>query len=207
HSCPHCHSAVPDTSAFCPNCEAPQIRFVPPERPLVPVMVAAGVAAPLVQPEATLRTQNPARVSSRHAAFRAAINGGVVGAVLSLVPMGGSFVFALPIAGFLSVLLYRRYNVGTEPTPGTGFRLGVGAGLAGFVIFMTVLTIATVGFHAQNELRDGMMQAVRQAHNRYSDPQSRVVFGAAFMCLLFVLLSGLGGAVSAALLRRKFPPH
>src|SRR5262249_10144079 len=143
--------AVPDTSDFCPNCDAPQIRFVPPERPMVPVMLAAGVSAPLVQPETALRTENPARVSSRHAAFRAAINGGVVGAVLSLVPTGGSFVFALPIAGFLSVLLYRRYNVGI--------------GVAGFVILMTVLTIATVGFHAQNELRDGMMQAVRQAHN------------------------------------------
>jgi hypothetical protein len=66
-----------------------------------------------------------------------------------------------------------------------------------------------------------MIQAIRQAQARSADPQVRqmldyfatpqgllflLIFGFVFMCIVFVVLSGLGGAVSAALLRRKGPP-
>ena len=106
---------------------------------------------------------------------------------------------------------------------GVGFRLGAGAGLAGFAMLILLGTIDTfLGFHAQNELRDAMIQVVRQAQSRYADPQARqsleyfltpggmaflMIFGFAFMCVLFVILSGIGGAISAAFLRRKLPPH
>ena len=105
---------------------------------------------------------------------------------------------------------------------GVGFRLGAGAGLAGFILLILLGTIETLGFHAQIELRDAMIQAVRQAQSRYADPQARqsleyfltpggmaflMIFGSAFMCVLFVILSGIGGAISAAFLRRKLPPH
>jgi hypothetical protein len=150
------------------------------------------------------------------------VTAGVFAAVLSSIPVGGSFIFALPLAGFLCVLLYRRHSAMGEPTVSLGFRLGAGAGLAGFIILILLATIGTLGFHTQNELRDAMMQAVRQAQSRYADPQARqtleyfvtpggmtflMIFGSAFMCVLFVILSGIGGAISAALLRRKLPPH
>jgi len=175
-----------------------------------------------VRIEASYSVQRPADVSSRRAAFRAAVTAGVFAAVLSSVPIGGSFVFALPLAGFLCVLLYRRHSATGEPTVGVGFRLGAGAGLAGFAMLILLGTIETLGFHTQNELRDVMIQAVRQAQSRYADPQARqsleyfltpggmaflMIFGFAFMCVLFVILSGIGGAISAAFLRRKLPPH
>ena len=150
------------------------------------------------------------------------MNAGIVAAVLSLVPLKPSFVFALPFAGFLSVLLYRSYSRVEDPSTALGFRLGVWTGLTGFVILIGLIAISTLGFHGQNELRDQLIQAVHQAQSRYTDPQSRealeqfltpsglaalMVLGSAFMCVLFAVLSGIGGAVSAALLRRKSPPQ
>ncbi|PYV80443.1 MAG: hypothetical protein DMG96_00660 [Acidobacteria bacterium] len=198
------------------------MRFSRSESSTFPVAVTAGVAPPVVRIEASYSVQLPADVSSRRAAFRAAVTAGVFAAVLSSVPIGGSFVFALPLAGFLCVLLYRRHSATGEPTVGVGFRLGAGAGLAGFAMLILLGTIETLGFHTQNELRDVMIQAVRQAQSRYADPQARqsleyfltpggmaflMIFGFAFMCVLFVILSGIGGAISAAFLRRKLPPH
>jgi hypothetical protein len=66
-----------------------------------------------------------------------------------------------------------------------------------------------------------VIQVIQQAKARNPDPQARQVFeyfmtpqgmafmmvvGFAFMGVLFVLLSGVGGAISASLLRRKAPP-
>jgi hypothetical protein len=66
-----------------------------------------------------------------------------------------------------------------------------------------------------------VIQVIQQAQARNPDPQARqafeyfmtsqgmalmMVFGFVFMGVLFVLLSGLGGAISASLLRRKAPP-
>jgi hypothetical protein len=223
HPCQQCHSAVPDSSAFCPTCDAPQVRFVPRETSGIPVLVAAGVAPALIRADATHSVAPPrVAVSIRRAGFRAAVNAGAVAAVLSLIPVGGSFLFALPLAGFLCVLLYRRYSSAAEPTPGMGFRLGAGTGLAGFVILITLNAIATLGYHAQDKVHDTLIQLLRQTQSNYADPQMRqtmeyfmtpgglaflMVFGSAFMCVLFVLLSGIGGAISAALLRRKLPPQ
>ena len=222
HSCHQCHSAVPDASPFCPNCSAPQIRFAAREIASVPVLVAAGLPGASISVEASPTNGQSQPKLDRRAAFRAAMNAGIVAAVLSLIPVKGSFAFALPFAGFLCVLLYRRYGKGEDPSPGLGFRLGVWAGLAGFAILMVLTVISTLGFHAQNELRNTLIEAVQQAQSRYTDPQSRetlaefltpgglailMVLGSAFTCVFFAVLSGVGGAVSAALLHRKLPPH
>jgi hypothetical protein len=219
HPCQQCHSAVPDNSAFCPSCDAPQVRFVPRETSGIPVLVAAGVAPVLIRADVTHSVAPPlVAVSIRRAGFRAAINAGAVAAVLSLIPIGGSFLFALPLAGFLCVLLYRRYSSVAEPTPGMGFRLGAGTGLAGFVILITLNAIATLGSQEQDKVHDTLIQLLKQTQSNYADPQMRqtmehfltpggLAFLMAFMCVLFVLLSGIGGAISAALLRRKLPPQ
>jgi len=198
------------------------VRFVHTERSAFPIAVTAGIAPPVARLETSYSVQRPADVSSRRTAFRAVVTAGVLAAVLSSIPVGGSFVFALPLAGFLCVLLYRRHSATGEPTVGVAFRLGAGAGLAGFILLILLGTIETLGFHAQNELRDAMIQAVRQAQSRYADPQARqsleyfltpggmaflMIFGSAFMCVLFVILAGIGGAISAALVRRKLPPQ
>jgi hypothetical protein len=222
HPCQRCGSAVEDSSPFCPGCEAPQIRFSAREPYVNAVVVAPGAGTPPpIRVEDQFSFQQPAAGSDRSAALRAAMNAGVIAAVLSSLPLGPAFIFALPIAGFLCVLFYRRRSLAEEPSPGAGFRLGALTGLFGFAIFVVLTAVETLVFRAQNELRDAMIQAIRQAQARSADPQARqmldyfmtpqglvfmMVFGFIFMCIAFVLLSGIGGAISAGLLRRKGPP-
>ena len=154
-----------------------------------------------------------------HVAMRSALNAGAMAAVLSLIP--GAFIMAIPLAGFLCVRLYfRRRRVGT-PSSRIGFQLGALAGLFGTLLFAVLITAGTVITHSENEIRDQLIQRVRLAQAQNPDPQVRqwlayfetpegllllMIFSAIFMCVIFVLLSGAGGAFSAFLLRRKDPP-
>jgi predicted nucleic acid-binding Zn-ribbon protein len=224
HPCQRCGSAVADDLPFCPDCEAPQIRFSPPEASADSVVVGTGVGGfspGYARVEPTSYPYPSTASSNWHGAVRPALKAGAIGAALSALPLGPAFILALPLAGFLCVLFYRRRGSGTEPSPGAGFGLGALSGAFGFAIFVVLTAVETIVFQAQNELRDAMIQAIRQAQARSADPQVRqmldyfatpqgllflLIFGFVFMCIVFVVLSGLGGAVSAALLRRKGPP-
>ena len=145
----------------------------------------------------------------------------------SLVPslvwcsLGQAFVLALPLGGVVSVLLYRRLSSGIEPSPRTGFRLGALSGLFVFGLLMVLIAAGTLARHNEGELHEQVVKIVQQAQARNPDPQARqaleyfltpqgmtfmMIVGFIFLCVLFVLLSGVGGAVSASLLRRKAPP-
>ena len=143
---------------------------------------------------------------------------GAVGAVLSILPLG--FLLGLPLAGFLSVLFYRRRTWGAEPSPGAGFSLGVLTGVFAFGMFVVLMAIDAIVSHTGDQISRQMIEAVHRAQARSPDPQSRqmmdyfltpqgmavlMVLGLIVVCIVFVLLGGIGGAVSAGLLRRKDP--
>ena len=152
-------------------------------------------------------------------AVRSAATGVATAAAFSFLPLGRAFVLVLPLAGFLCVALYRRRSL-QEPSRGAGFQLGALSGLIGSAFFFVLTAVQTLAFHAQDQLRDAMIQAIRQAQARSADPQAKqmfdyfmtpqglivmMIFGFIFTAIVFVLLSGLGGAVSAAIFRRKRP--
>lgn len=156
------------------------------------------------------------------ATIRSAIYAGLIGAVLSSIPAGPNFILALPVAGFLSVLFYRRWTHGPEPRAFSGFKLGAMAGLFGFLGFLVFTAIWTFTFHAEGEIRQAMVEGVRQQQSRAADPQVQRMFdyfltpqgmmimmglGFLIMGITFVLLSGAGAALGASLLRRKHPPE
>jgi hypothetical protein len=160
--------------------------------------------------------------SNSRSRLRAAIYAGMIAAALSSIPLGPSFVLALPFAGFLSVLFYRRWARGPELAPGLGFRLGALAGVFGFVGFLVLTAVETLTSHGQNELREALLESVRQQQAHATDPQVRQMLdylttpsGMALMILLgflvtaavFILLSGAGALLSASLLERKGPPN
>jgi hypothetical protein len=218
HLCPRCNSSVDDNSPFCPTCEAAQVRSAAKEYSRSPVTVTIeGTPAFLNSGTFPRPTGNRDAKAELRAAFYAAI----VGAVLSLVQPGASFVIALPVAGFLSVLLYRRFSLGTEPSPWTGFRVGAISGLFVFGLLMVLIAVGTLARHTEADTHAQVVQVIQQAQARNPDPQAREAFeffmtpsgmafmlvvGFVFMGVLFVLLSGVGGAISASLLRRKAPP-
>lgn len=150
--------------------------------------------------------------------LRSAATAGAIAALLSAVPLG--FFLALPLGGFLAVVFYRRHGPRLELPSAAGFWLGALSGLFAFLIFLVLTVVETVAFHAGSELRQIMIEGVRRAQLRNPDPQARqmldyfmsppglvvmMVMGAIFLCLLFVLLSGFGGTISAALARRRPP--
>ena len=129
-------------------------------------------------------------------------------------------VFIATFTYSLSVLLYRRRVPGEEISSGAGFRLGALSGLFGFAI-VVVLTAATIFIsHGEGDVRDAMLQTIRQAQARNPDLQARqvldffttpqglivvMVLSFFFAGIMFVLLSGLGGSISATLQRRRRP--
>jgi len=208
-----------DASApYCNGCGAPQIRFVEPE--IIPrtfkvqsptTNIPAQIESETVLPSAT--------ALDKSSALRASLIAGAIAALLSLLPLG--IVFGAPIGGFLSVLLYRRRSWIRDPRPGAGFRLGALSGIFGYAIFLVLAAVQIALSHAQNEVRDSMIETIHRQQARNPDPQARqmldyfltphgllvmMIGGLVLICVMFVLVSGIGAAISAALLRRKDPP-
>jgi hypothetical protein len=209
---------VDDDSPFCPTCEAAQVIVAPREYARSPVTVTVEGTPAFLNSGIFSKTTGS---RDAKAELRAAFYSAIVGSVLSLVQPGASFVIALPVAGFLCVLLYRRFSLKSNPSRRTGFRLGAISGLFVFGLMMIVIAAGTLAFHNEADSHAQVIQVIQQAQARNPDPQARPVFeyfmtpqgmalmmvvGFVFMGVLFVLLSGVGGAISASVLRRKAPP-
>jgi hypothetical protein len=151
-------------------------------------------------------------------ALPAAAVAGLVAAVLALVPLGGLGLGTLS-AGFLSVLLYRRRNPVFNPTAGMGAKLGAVSGALAFAFLTVFLALWAAVFHTTGRIRETMIQAVEQSAARSSSPQQAqqaleflktpagfavmMVVGWVTMFVVFLVFSGVGGAIGAVLLRRK----
>ena len=222
HACQNCGAAVDDSSPFCPSCGASQIQFLRPESSPTVVNVqrvvlnasqalSFGLEAPPVAPEVVSGD------STR--ALRSAISAAAIAAVLSALPFG--FILALPLGGFLSVLLYRRRGFSRELSPAAGFRLGALTGVFAFAMFVVLVALETLISHSSGDLREMMLEAVRRAQLRNPDPQAGPIFeylktaqglivmmitGLIFLCVVFGVLAGIGGSISASLNQRKRPP-
>jgi hypothetical protein len=142
---------------------------------------------------------------------------GLLAAVLMLVPLAG-FGLGMLAAGVLAVLLYRRRVPESNLTPGAGARLGAVSGALGFAMFAIFSAVEILVFHTGSEINAAMLQAVNQAAARSSDPQAQqaleylrssqglalvMALGLVVMFLAFLIFSSIGGAIGAALLRRK----
>jgi hypothetical protein len=134
-----------------------------------------------------------------------------------VVPLG-AFGLGMLAAGALSVVLYRRRNPAANLTPGVGARLGAVSGALGFGIFAVLTSIEMVVFRSGGQLRAALIEAVQQSAARSSDPQAQqlleylktpqglalvMVLALIVMFAAFLVFSSLGGALGAALLRRK----
>lgn len=145
---------------------------------------------------------------------------GLIAAFLMFIPLG-AFGVSMLAAGSLAVLFYHRRNPARLVTPGIGARVGALGGMLGFAIFAVFAAIEVVVFHGGGALRAAMLEAIQQSAARTSDPQAQQMveylkspagmalmmgLGLALVFLLFLVLSSLGGAVGAALLRRRNHP-
>lgn len=227
HSCPRCDFLVEDSRPFCSGCGAAQVHFSASKRVGEAVLVTSSIdrgpgdRGPGL-PDAVSSIGDTYVKGGSHPALRAAAYAGVIGALLCLVPLRPIFVLAMPFGGFLSVFFYRRFTQGILPLSRAGFKLGAMAGLFSFVLLLVSVALGTLAPHSQNELRDALLQSFQQVQEQTTDPQARqmldyfvssrgmavvIVAGFVLMAVIFVLLSGIGGAVSASFLGRKSPPQ
>jgi hypothetical protein len=197
--------------AFCPQCNAPQIR----------------VALPDADPQAPGALQNPPAVSYPGVAqstsidwpqaFSSAAWAGLIAALALMIPLGG-FILATLAAGALSVLLYRRRRPNTNLTPGMGARLGAVSGVIGFGMAAVLLAVSVALFRTGGELRTLLLDAIQQQAARNPTPEAQqvlsffkspegfaviMIVGLAMMFLAVLIFSSIGGALGASLLRRK----
>jgi hypothetical protein len=212
---------VDDSIAFCPTCEASQIQATAKQYFNARIRVLSEASSvPVLADEA--RPHVHGAQGDGHAELRSALYAGVIGALLSLIQPRVGFALALPLAGFVSVLLYRRRVLDNGPSRRAGFRLGALTGLFGFGFLMVYGAAEMVAGHTNGGMHAAVIETVQQARARAPDPQTRhaleyfvtpsgvatfMILAFLLMCATFVLLSALGGAVSASLLSRKGPPE
>ena len=200
HACDKCGAAVEEGTAFCPQCNRPLIRVdFSPEA--FPTPAAPQLTTGLLWSRALAPT----------------VMAGLIASFLMLFPLG-AFGLGMILAGILSVVFYRWRNAGADLTPGMGARLGAASGVIGFVMFLFFTAISATVLGGGAQLRQALTQAVEQSASRATDPQAQrvmeffrtpqglatvMIAGMAFAFLAFLLLTSLGGALGAALLRRK----
>jgi hypothetical protein len=208
HPCHKCGAAVEDGTAFCPQCNAPQIRVGPGETDAEVRSLAESLSHPLPGGRAALEWSQ---------ALPAAGFAGVIAALLMFIPLG-AFGLGMTAGGILAVLFYRRRIPAAQITPAMGARLGAVSGALGFAVFAIFTAVAVLVFHSGGQLRAELLEAIQQSAARSSEPQAQQVLeylksppglalmmglGLALMFLIFLILSSLGGALGAVLLRRK----
>jgi hypothetical protein len=217
HPCYRCQTDIPEGTAFCPHCGAPQIRVAPPEgepeQVPTPAPDAPGyttsASVPPPPPPPTPWTQGttaqapPQSAIQWNLAWKGAMLCGIGAAVLTAIPFVslGCCLWMLG-AGVMCVNLYRRQVPGTVITPGMGMRLGALSGAIGFVVNAIVTTAAFVGRRGSGEFQQAMQEQMKKQMGNTPDPKVQEMMqrmvgwmstpqGAATMILLVLLIMGM----------------
>jgi hypothetical protein len=205
---------VQEGIAFCPQCNAPQIRVAVPES-LTP--------SPAILGREPAFPSSPYLISPRAIgidwaqALPATSLAGLIAAVLMMTPLA-AFGLGMLIGGSLSVVFYRRRNPVANITPGMGWRLGMASGVLGGCVFSVMVCVQAFLRHEWGEIRQKVIEVVEQTAARNPDAQTQqaieffrtdqgialiMTSGLVITLVALVIVSGLGGALGAAMFRRK----
>ena len=215
HACYRCQADIPESTAFCPHCGAPQIRVVSPEGEVQDVPLSSGevpahVQPPLVAPPpsqywAQSNVRFPASPGAVHweLAWKGALLCGVGAAVLSAIPIVSiGFLIWMIGAGVFSVSLYRRQMPGATVTPGMGMRIGALAGVFGFVLDGVFFVASFVTLRNTGSFRQLMEEQMQKQLAGNPDPKVQQMMenllnwmntprGAATVIAFFLLIVGI----------------
>lgn len=206
YACHKCGASIEEGTSFCPQCNAPQIR------------VAFGDARSEtgVDPSVTVIPQGKPGIQWAQA-LPAASLAGTIAALLMFIPLG-AFGLGMTAGGILAVLFYKRRNRLSEVTPGMGAKIGAASGVMGFGLFAVFTAVEVLVFHSGGQLRAQLLEAIQQSAARSTEPQAQQAveylkspaglalmmgLGLVMVFIIFLLLSSLGGALAAAMIRRK----
>ena len=165
YPCHRCGAAVEQGTAFCPQCNAPQIRVAVAET----VPPSGSVSESSIPPLPAYFGSSLATRIDWSQAWPATALAGLIAAVLMITPFAGLGLGML-IGGSLSVVFYRRRVPAARLTPGMGARLGMVTGVLGSVCLAIVLAIRTLLTHGWDSVREDLITGVEQAAARNPDP-------------------------------------
>jgi hypothetical protein len=160
----------------------------------------------------------------RRVVIFSALAAGFAAGIGSLVPFVPFITLCMVAAGGIAITFYKRRMPYVSVPARRGFRIGALAGFFGFLL--NALTSVLGMFSAGNRgaLRDAMQERLKEALSVNSDPSAQQMvknlgemvstpsglaavfaFSLCLFGLLFVFLSGVGGAIGAALFGKKLP--
>jgi hypothetical protein len=221
HPCHKCGNSVEDGKSFCAHCGAPQIRVSLAEVPAELAAADGTVSQSLAQDDTSSfpGIQNVAFSAPKSSALRPCALAAAIGVVLMFLGLN-AFVAALG-AGFLGVTLSQLRNPASSIRSTMGAKLGAFSGLLLFGFSTFLETFVVVALHKGPEIRSQMLDKLQQMAVRYPSPEVgpflefvKSAQGFAFMLVgsllfglaAFLVLGGIGGAVSAAFVRRRRQP-
>jgi zinc-ribbon domain len=220
HPCHKCGHSIEDGKPFCAQCGAPQIRVLTPE---VPAEALAGNSALSALGHESDPHLPGIVLSPRSARWSQSLRPCALAAAAAALLMAvglNAFVGAL-CAGFLAATLAERRTPGVAARPAAGAMVGAFSGILLFCMATLLETLAVVVLHKGAEVRGQMMEKVQQAAARYPGPEVQpfidfvkspggftfmLVASLTFALIAFIVLGGLGGAVSAAFSGKRNKP-
>jgi hypothetical protein len=209
---------VEDGRPFCPQCRAPQIHVrlessgAGAGEDLQPVDEFPSETAAESTGEWSPRQSYESGSTSvgtmdRGIAGRAALKAGVLGIIVSMIPLLG-----VVLTGALAVYFYRRESRLALPA-GLGARLGAAAAIVTFGISAFLLVIRIFVFHGQQEYIKSLTQIAQGMGINAADPDFQAgihnLFTPAglvmtfFFWMLITVVLGLAGGALASLLQRR----
>ena len=199
--CYQCGLVCEDFLVFCPQCRAPQIRVVA-TVPAVPIATAGPLPKFVLPSQSKIDWWN---------ALPSAVLAVLISALLTVAFFGNGAIGFL-FCGALSVFFYSQRNRFVRITRWVGAQLGAFSGLLGLGIIAL--------FHDKLGLRQMAMQAMQMTIDRNTDlaqkqilqdfatqrPEVLVAMLVVMIGVVFLLISSLGGAIGASLMKRWRPP-
>jgi hypothetical protein len=221
HPCHKCGNSVEDGKSFCAHCGAPQIRVRLAEVPAELAAADGSTSQSLAQDDTSgfPGMQHVAFSAPKSSALRPCALAAAIGVALMFLGLN-AFVAALG-AGFLGVTLSQLRNPARSIRSTMGAKLGAFSGLLLFGFSTFLETFVVVALHKGPEIRSQMLDKLQQMAVRYPSPEVgpflefvKSAQGFAFMLVgsllfglaAFLVLGGIGGAVSAAFVRRRRQP-
>jgi hypothetical protein len=229
HPCYRCGAHIEEGVAFCPNCNAPQIRVAstenapatPPLRPgtpdemqppAQPVDLQHRMASSEQQPYPPYHGERQPGTPEGIAwsdALPGTLAAGAIIALSWIVPFAGFLLWPIA-AGVLATALYLRRRPNAVVTAGSGARLGAIAGLFGFAIFAILMAIDLLLMRGGGKLRQQMEQVIQQSAARNASPEAQAMMqrllspeGVAILItvvlVMFLLMFVVFGSIGGAL--------
>ena len=204
-----------------PDGQAQELASVPPT-----VSEATANAAPPPPPAWTqtdLAYPQPPGAIQWSLAWKSALLLGIGGAALFTLsaPVIQMLAFGwILAAGFFAAHLYRRNVAHAGLTPGMGMKLGALTGVFGALPIATMAMASFAAIRSSSEMRQAMEEQMRKQMPANADPRMQEMMQnmlawvstprgaatmAAFLLLVFVVLSAAGGALGASLSGRRQP--